>query len=332
MDHTIIFVSLIVAVAPVMAILFFIWWVDRYDREPLGYVFAAFLWGGLGAIALSILGTEAGIRMLGNVVNYSGFDFPAVVLAPFIEEFMKGLVVLFLLRYRQFDNVTDGLVYGAASGLGFGMTENFMYFTQFAGVSPGYDWLNLLFIRSMMTANMHCAASATFGAGISKLKDGGKSAWISVGIFYLLAVLLHGTWNFLVTSRVEAYWGLAIIILIAYIIFIFIIFVRGIVEERRQRQVVLVEEFDLGVLPSDHRQILVSYMAMRRGRWFPDYLNKDKYLALVGRLAMRKASYYKSQGKRQETLQKEIVEIRRELKRFSDLFQELRQEKPMEEA
>jgi hypothetical protein len=47
---------------------------------------------------------------------------------------------------------------------------------------------------------------------------------------------------------------------------------------------------------------------------------------------MRKSSYYKSQGKRQETLQKEIVEIRRELKRFSDLFQELRQEKPMEEA
>ena len=66
MDHAIIFVSLIVAVAPLVALLFFIWWVDRYDREPLKYVFAAFLWGGLGAIAFSILGTEAGIRMLGG--------------------------------------------------------------------------------------------------------------------------------------------------------------------------------------------------------------------------------------------------------------------------
>lgn len=328
MDHAIIFVSLIVAVAPVMAVLFFIWWVDRYDREPLGYVFAAFLWGGLGAIALSILGTEAGIRMLGNVVNYSGFDFPAVVIAPFIEEFMKGLVVIFLLRYRQFDNVTDGLVYGAASGLGFGMTENFMYFTQFAGVSPGYEWLNLLFIRSMMTANMHCAASATFGAGISKLKDGGKSAWMSVGGFYLLAVLLHATWNFLVTSREEAYWGLAVIILIAYIIFIFVIFVRGIFGERKEREVVLVEEFDLGVLPADHRQILMSYRAMRRGNWFPDYLNKDKYLALVGRLALRKVSYYRSEGARQAALQKEIVDLRKELKRFAGLLEELKREKP----
>lgn len=332
MDHVIIFVSLIAAAAPVLAVLFFIWWVDRYDREPLGYVLAAFLWGGLGAIALSILGTEAGIRLLGGLINNTGFDFPAVVIAPFIEEFMKGLVVFFLLKYRQFDNVTDGLVYGAASGLGFGMTENFMYFTQFAGFSPGYEWLNLLFIRSMMTANMHCAASATFGAGISKLKDGGKSAWMSVGIFYLLAVLLHATWNFLVTSREEAYWGLAVIILFAYIIFIFVTFVRGIMEERRQRGVVLVEEFDLGVLPSEHRQILMSYRAMRRGSWFPDYLNKNKYLALVGRLTLRKVSYYRSEGARQAALQTEIVEIRRELKRFSDLFQELKREKPLTEA
>ncbi|HVY56106.1 MAG TPA: PrsW family intramembrane metalloprotease, partial [Thermodesulfobacteriota bacterium] len=86
MDHVIIFISLITAAAPVIAILFFIWWVDRYDREPLGYVFAAFLWGGLGAIALSIIGTEVGIRMLGSLINDTGFDFPAVVIAPFIEE------------------------------------------------------------------------------------------------------------------------------------------------------------------------------------------------------------------------------------------------------
>lgn len=332
MDHVIIFVSLIAAAAPVLAVLFFIWWVDRYDREPLGYVFAAFLWGGLGAIALSILGTEAGIRLLGGLINNSGFDFPAVVIAPFIEEFMKGLVVFFLLKYRQFDNVTDGLVYGAASGLGFGMTENFMYFTQLAGFSPGYEWLNLLFVRSMMTANMHCAASATFGAGISKLKDGGKSAWMSVGVFYLLAVLLHATWNFLVTSREEAYWGLAVIILFAYIIFIFVTFVRGIMEERKQRGVVLVEEFDLGVLPPEHRQILMSYRAMRRGSWFPEYLNKNRYLALVGRLTLRKVSYYRSDGIRQAALQKEIVELRRELKRFSDLYQALEREKPLTEA
>lgn len=43
MDHVVIYISLIVAVAPMLAMLFFIWWLDRYDREPLRYVFGAYL-------------------------------------------------------------------------------------------------------------------------------------------------------------------------------------------------------------------------------------------------------------------------------------------------
>jgi hypothetical protein len=71
----------------------------------------------------------------------------------------------------------------------------------------------------------------------------------------------------------------------------------------------------------------MSYRAMRRGGWFPEYLNKDKYLSLVSRLALRKTSYYRSEGSRQAALQKEIVELRKELKRFADLLQQLQQEK-----
>jgi hypothetical protein len=66
---------------------------------------------------------------------------------------------------------------------------------------------------------------------------------------------------------------------------------------------------------------------MRRGSWFPEHLNKDKYLSLVSRLALRKSSYYRSEGNRQAALQKEIVELRIELKRFADLLKQLQQEK-----
>jgi RsiW-degrading membrane proteinase PrsW (M82 family) len=329
MNQAIVFISLVLAIAPMLALLFFIWWVDRYDREPLKYVLVSFLWGGFGAIALSILGTEAGIRILGNLVNNVGFNFPAVVLGPFTEEFMKGLVVFFLLGVMRFGNVTDSLIFGAASGLGFGMTENFMFFSQLAGASHGFDWLNLLFFRSTITVNMHCAASATFGAGISRLKDGGKNAWLYVCIFYLLAVFLHASWNFLVTSRIVAYWNLAVIMLIAYVIFIIVLFVRGILKERKQRAEVLLEEFDSGILPPEHRKILMSYIAMRRGNWFPEYLNKDKYLRLVGRLALRKVSYNRSEGKYKTALQKEIIELRKELKNFTDLLYQLSQEKSL---
>lgn len=319
MDHVIVFVSLVMAIAPVLAGLLFVWWIDRYDREPLKYVFGAFFWGGFGAVILSILGTEASIRLLGGAIYSPHFDTTAVLVAPAIEELMKGLIVLFFLRLRHFDNMTDGLLYGAASGLGFGMTENFLYFAQYASYAPGYEWLNLLFLRSMMTANMHCAASATFGAGISKLKDGGRDALVSVALYYFLAVFLHSTWNFLVTSRSEAHWTLAVLILFSYIVFIFVMYVKSILSERRQREIQLAEEFDLGVLPQKYRKILMSYGAMKKKGWFPGYLNKDKYLTLVSRLALRKSSYEKAGSGRRVVLMREIMEIRAELAKFSGL-------------
>lgn len=332
MDHVIVFVSLVVAIAPMMAILLFIWWIDRYDREPLKYVFFAFFWGGFGAVILSILGTEVSIKVLGGAIYSPHFDTTAVLVAPAIEELMKGLIVLFFLRLRHFDNMTDGLLYGAASGLGFGMTENFLYFAQYASYAPGYEWLNLLFMRSMMTANMHAAASATFGAGISKLKDGGREALVSVALYYFLAVFLHSTWNFLVTSRSEAHWTLAVVILFFYIVFIFVMYVKSIVNERRQRIVQLDEEFGLGVLPEGYRKILMSYGAMKKNDWFPKYLNKDKYLTLVSRLALRKASYENAGPRRRIVLQREIAEIRAALGKFSGLLESVSGEKSRTEA
>ena len=322
MDHVILFVSLVMAVAPMVAMLYFIWWLDRYDREPLRFVLAAFLWGGFGAIGLSIIASTFSISLFQEVIYRAydaGLDAGTVVVAPVVEEFMKGLIVFFLLRYRNFDNVTDGLVYGAASGLGFGMTENFLYFTQYAGYDPGYEWLSLIFVRSMLTANMHCAATATFGAGISKLKEYGVKAILYVLGAYMAAVLLHGTWNYLVASGSLDNWGIAVLLLVAYVVIIFIIFVFSIRGERKQREAVLGEEFELGVLPEEFRNILMSYGAMKKSGWFPEYLNKNKFLMLVSRLSLRKTSYYRSSGKRREKLHGEIVEVRKELKEFSVL-------------
>lgn len=83
------------------------------------------------------------------------------------------------------------------------------------------------------------------------------------------------------------------------------------------------EEFDLGVLPGHCKKILMSYGAMKKGGWFPEYLNKSRFLTLVSRLALRKTSYYKSDEERREKIHKEIAEIRKELKRFTKLMEGL---------
>ena len=319
MFPAIVFISFVIAVAPMIAMVFFIWWVDRYDREPLRYVFLSFLWGAFGAFILSVIGSELSLKVLGELAPEKGIAMSSAVVAPIVEEAMKGLILFLLLRIREFDNITDGLVYGAAIGLGFGMTENFFYFIVYATQQPTEEWLNLLFIRSVFTAYMHSAATATFGAGISRLKNSGWRAVFSVIVFYIIAVVLHGSWNALVSMERPETGGLAVLLLLLYFGIIFLIFVFAIRNERKQRENLL-EEFDSGLLPSNYKKILFSYRAMRRGNWFPTYLNKDKYLSLVSCLAMRKSAYTRASEDRRNVISGEITEIRQELKRFCDLI------------
>src|SRR5207244_13125393 len=99
----------------------------------------------------------------------SDFSFAASVVAPLCEEPSKGLLVFLLLASRYFDNTTDGLIYGAAAGLGFGMTENFLYFVQADQIGDADHWQKVVILRSAFSCLMHCASTATFGAIVGRV-------------------------------------------------------------------------------------------------------------------------------------------------------------------
>ncbi len=60
----------------------------------------------------------------------SGGDRSAVFVAPPVEEFAKGSVILLLalVRRKEFDGIIDGLVYAGMVGVGFAFTENILYY------------------------------------------------------------------------------------------------------------------------------------------------------------------------------------------------------------
>src|SRR5262245_22628438 len=95
-----------------------VWWLDRYDREPVWLVVAVFLWGAVGAVVPAIL-FSAAIELSANAalatVGLPQTDtwFTPVIVAPLVEEPCKAAILLLLLRNRHFDNMTDGFVYGA---------------------------------------------------------------------------------------------------------------------------------------------------------------------------------------------------------------------------
>src|SRR3712207_4220500 len=97
-------------------------------------------WGATGAMAISKVGNEI---VLGSLPPAVREVFGPAISGPLVEEPAKGLALLvaFLLSYLaaklfgflELEGVTDGIVYGAAVGLGFAFTEDLFYLLNTAG-------------------------------------------------------------------------------------------------------------------------------------------------------------------------------------------------------
>jgi len=113
-----------------------------------------------------------------------------IVIAPLVEELAKVLgVIRFSSRYIW--RPRNGLVFGAASGLGFAATENFLYEST-ALFQGGYSaFLAVALIRSFSSTLMHASASSIAGYGVARAKVYGGRWWPYFGI----AVLMHASFN-----------------------------------------------------------------------------------------------------------------------------------------
>lgn len=204
--------SLISAVVPMLFYLLLLWWFDRYDREPFRLVLLNFFWGAFGAVILSLIaGSILSIGFQLFLSDESSIQLAeAIIIAPFVEEITKGLFLLITIFNKKFDNLTDGLVYGGAIGLGFGMTENFLYFISFTDTIESLIFL--IVIRSLFSAVMHCLSTGTLGAFLALARfSHSKLKFIYPFIGLSVAMLMHFIWNLTVSFEFTAISGLIFI-------------------------------------------------------------------------------------------------------------------------
>ncbi|MCA9937014.1 MAG: PrsW family intramembrane metalloprotease [Anaerolineales bacterium] len=191
--------SLLAAIIPTGFYVTLIYWVDRYEKEPLRLVLAAFLWGAIPSIIAAFLFNTA-LSIPFYLLSEGFGDFVgAVVIAPPVEESLKGLALLgiFVFWQHELDSPLDGIIYGAMVGMGFAMVENVFYFTRVYKELGLAAWEVNIFMRAFLFGLNHALFSSMTGLGLVAARFArGKITRLAAPIAgWSVAVLLHATHN-----------------------------------------------------------------------------------------------------------------------------------------
>ena len=179
---------------------------DRNEKEPWRLVLVAFAWGAIVATSLVIWGESLWGAVAERVlVPGPGLDTSIAFSAGLLEEVAKGIAVLllFLVMRNEFDDVVDGIVYGAAVGIGFNFMESIAYMTHLyaifapegvGGYAAGFQWysrqvLGLFFGHATYTALIGA------GIGIARQLPSRRQKVIAIASGFLIAIAAHFSWD-----------------------------------------------------------------------------------------------------------------------------------------
>lgn len=191
-----------IALAPVIAIVMFIYFRDKYDREPWRWLLFAF---GLGMISLAFpvffenFIDRFGIRESRNLWKTIVYAFLGV---GFSEEIAKFAVLrLFVYKKKYYDEPMDGIVYSVMISMGFATLENVMY--VFNSSTPWQTGV----LRAFTAVPAHAVFAVILGYYLGKAKFTYSFRRTGVLIKGLLAAMfIHGIYDvFLFYSRYSSY-------------------------------------------------------------------------------------------------------------------------------
>lgn len=174
---------------------------DRANPEPARLVLRAFVLGAL-ATGVVLLLRPYGEDLLPQGTGLDRALADAFLLTATLEEFAKGTALLVaILNARQLDEPLDGIVYGAAVGLGFASVENALYVAQ-----VGDPQLALL--RGGTSTLAHLATTGVFGFLLACARlSRGRDRLIYAACAFPNAWIYHGCYDvFLFAPGGELAW------------------------------------------------------------------------------------------------------------------------------
>ena len=179
------FVNLAVSVLPVLVFLATLVFLDSYKLVRFRAI----------ALALGVGCLAGGVSFLLNNGVHAAVGLDGVFYrrygAPIIEELIKSLYLIYLIRMKRVGFMVDAAVFGFTIGAGFALVEN-AYYVERLQESNLLVWI----IRGFGTAIMHGGATAILGIMFKNISD--RAASTTAGAFvpgFAIAVLLHSFYN-----------------------------------------------------------------------------------------------------------------------------------------
>ncbi len=201
-------IRLPVACLPVLSFLAALVYLDSYKLVRARTVLLVTLAGAAAAVASWFVHAAlAGIVPIPGPV-YSRY------FAPWIEEILKALVLVALIRGHRVGFLVDAAIFGFAIGTGFALIENLYYLESLAGAHLGV-WI----VRGFGTAIMHGGATAVFGIASRALVER-RPGPLALVPGLLLAVALHSAYNHFFVSPVLSAAAIVVVLPVA-VVFVF---------------------------------------------------------------------------------------------------------------
>ncbi len=189
------FVCLLPVIIPIAFWAAYHWQVDRQLPEPPGHLLLAFgsgiasfylgllLYWGLGLFNLR---QDAYLLAASNLPGLFAYG---VLVIGMIEESVKILPFLLLvLRFREFNEPIDGIIYASFIALGFSAMENIYYLDSLTTVQA---WA-----RGFAAPVVHIVFASIWGYHIGKAHLLGKALTPIVSITLAATAFLHGAYDF----------------------------------------------------------------------------------------------------------------------------------------
>ena len=181
---------LLLAVAPIMAIIVYIYFKDKFEKEPVMFLFKNFTLGGTASILLTFA-LSALLFIIIPITDEKSLVqmfVKAFFVVGLVEEFSKYIIVRYYSqRSKEFNEPFDGIVYAVMVSMGFAALENILYVFQH-GVATGIT-------RAFTAVPAHATFAILMGYFMGKAKFSKNKTELNL-LGLLVATIFHGAYDF----------------------------------------------------------------------------------------------------------------------------------------